>query len=70
MPDAQRRQRILDPDAALDDDVRGDFARPSRANIVGGAAAGNKYVGVRLLDAQDRVDSSNVVRAGCGAPVG
>ena len=55
-PDAQRRQRIFEADAALDDDERGDLAGLARALEVRRRAGGVEHVGVSLLDAQNGVD--------------
>ena len=44
VPQAQRRERVLQADAALDDDVGGDLARPSRAREIGGRARGMEDV--------------------------
>ena len=55
-PDAQRRQRILEPDAAFDDDVGGNLAGLLCARKIGGAAGGQENVGMRRLDAMDDVD--------------
>jgi hypothetical protein len=56
VPDAQGTERILEPDAALDDDVGGDLAGALGAREIGGAARGQEDVGMRRLDAADEVD--------------
>ena len=56
VPDAQRRQGILQADAALDHDVGGDLAGAPRAREIGGAARGQEDLRVGRLDAADEVD--------------
>ena len=56
MPDAQRRERIFQPDAAFDDDVGSDLAGGACALEIVGERGGVEHVGVRRLDAQDGVD--------------
>ena len=71
VPDAQRRQRVLQPDAALDDDVGGDLAgRCARArNRRRSARAGTRRGGPPRCAGSCRSAPASV-RAGWGALVG